>query len=151
MKEDYFNSHDVILSDTNTMVKWYEVARSRDNRLIKKLDEFAYISMARDNLFELLYVTVDELNCRVTRSYHGKIVSKSGKNYLIIRRGLFRHKLLILSYDEKAGLVALSNRFKTKVRILSSCLPVDNDAFQKMMNIVSEHGFDVNDIELLYD
>ena len=151
MKEDYFNSHNVILSDTNTMVKWYEVARFRDNRLIKKLDEFAYLSIVHENSFELLYVTVDELNRRVTRNYHGKIIAKKGENYLIIRRGLIRHKLLILSYDEKACLVALSNRFKTKVRILSSCLPVDSEAFQKMMNAVSERGFDVNDIEMLYD
>ena len=151
MSADYFNSSLVPMSYSGTTKKWYEVARSRENRLYKKIDVFMYLSMIHDDSFELLYVSLDEINRRVTRSYHGRFVIKKRNNYLIIRHGLCHRKLRIVSYDEKAGLVALSNRNQSKMWILSSSLPVDKDAYENMMGEISKAGYDVSDIELFYD
>ena len=143
MLADYFN---------NPLVpcKWYEVARTREKSIFKKVDVFVYLSMTHDNSFDLLYVSIDEINRRLTKCYHGKFVVKIKDNYLIIRRGLFRKKLLIVAFDEASNIVALSNRRKTRCWILSKNIPYDEDAFKMILNRLEVQGFDVKSIELFY-
>ena len=144
MLADYFN---------NPLMpfKWYEVARTREKRLFQKVDVFMYLSMTHDNAFDLLYVSIDEINRRLTKCYHGKFVIKMRNNYLIIRKGLWRKKFLIIAKDEESNIVALSNRRKSKVWVLSKTLPYDKYAFDKVMEEVANQGFILNDIELFYD
>ena len=143
MLADYFN---------NPLVpcKWYEVARTREKSIFKKVDVFVYLSMTHDNAFDLLYVSIDEINRRLTKCYHGKFVVKIKDNYLIIRKGLFRKKLLIVAFDEASNIVALSNRRKTKCWILSKNIPYDEDALKMILNRLEAQGFDVKSIELFY-
>ena len=143
MLADYFN---------NPLVpcKWYEVARTREKSIFKKVDVFVYLSMTHDNAFDLLYVSIDEINRRLTKCYHGKFVVKIKDNYLIVRRGLFRKKLLIVASDEASNIVALSNRRKTRCWILSKNIPYDEDAFKMILNRLEAQGFDVKSIELFY-
>ena len=144
MLADYFN---------NPLMpfKWYEVARTRKKRLFQKVDVFMYLSMTHDNAFDLLYVSIDEINRRLTKCYHGKFVIKMRNNYLIIRKGLWRKKFLIIAKDDESSIVALSNRRKSKVWVLSKTLPYDKSAFDKVMEEVANQGFILNDIELFYD
>ena len=144
MIADYFNNP--LMPD-----KWYEVARTRERSLFKKLDVFMYLSATHDNAFELVYVSVDEINRRVTKCYHGKFVVKLKNNYLIIRQGLWRKKFLIIASDEENGIVALTNRWKSKVWILSKQLPYDKAAFDKVLESVKNQGFDIDKIELFYN
>lgn len=143
MLADYFN---------NPLVpyKWYEVARTREKCLFRKMDVFMYLSVTQDNAFDLLYVTVDEINRRLTRCYHGRFTVKRRKNFLIIRQGLWGKRFFVIKQDD-AGIVALSNRRKSKVWILSKNLPYDKDAFAKIKNSVAEQGFDLNSIEFYYE
>ena len=144
MLADYFN---------NPLVpnKWYEVARTREKKLFKKVDVFMYLSMTHDNAFDLLYVSVDEINRRLTKCYHGKFSIRFKNNFLTIRHGLFWKRYYVLASDEAAGIVALANRRKTKCWILSKTLPYDIDAFHKVMKAAEAQGIDVNNIELFYE
>ena len=132
------------------MLKLYEVARTMERSLFKKLDVFMYMSVTHDNAFNLLYVAYDEINRRLTKCYHGKFVIRMCHNYLIIRNGLWRKKYLVVDYDEAAGLVALSNKRKSKCWILSKKLPYDKDAFDKMLKSVEKQGVDVSNLQLFY-
>lgn len=132
------------------MLKLYEVARTLERSLFKKLDVFMYMSVTHDNAFNLLYVAYDEINRRLTKCYHGKFVIRMRHNYLIIRSGLWRKKYLVVEYDEAAGLVALSNKRKSKCWILSKKLPYDKDAFDKMLKSVEKQGVDVSNLQLFY-
>lgn len=151
MSADYFSNPLVLMSHIGTVEKWYEVARSRERHLFKKLDVFVYLSMTYDDAFELLYVSFDELNRRLTRCYRGKFVVKQKRNCLIIRSGLHRRKFFIVSFDEKAQMVALSDRKKSKFWILSCHIPYDEAVCEKMINALETQGFDVKNIEFLYD
>lgn len=144
MLADYFN---------NPLMpyKWYEVARTREKNLFKTVDVFMYLSMTHDNAFDLLYVSVDEINRRLTKCYHGKFTIKFKNNYLIIRSGLFWKRYYVLTYDDTAGIVALSNRRKTKCWILSKTMPYDTNALHNVLKSVEIQGFDVNNIELFYE
>lgn len=128
--------------------KWYEVARSRDNRFLKRMDVFMYLSTTYDNAFELLYVTVDQFNRRLTRCYRGKFMVRKKNNYIIIWHGLCRKKLVVMDYNEDAGLVAIANRRKTRVCILSLRLPCDKNAFELMKNNVEKQGFEISIAEI---
>ena len=141
MLADYFN---------NPLVpyKWYEVARTREKSVFKKVDVFMYLSMTHDNAFDLLYVAIDEVNQRLTKCYHGKFVIKMRKNYLIIRQGLWRKKYLVVAKDDEENIVALSNIWKSKVWVLAKKMPYDNAAFDKVMKSVESQGFDMSNIEI---
>ena len=131
--------------------KWYEVARTRENCLLKKVDVFMYLSVNHDNAFDLLYVAIDDINRCLTRCYHGKFVVKMKKNYLIIRQGLWRKRFLIVAHDESLNIVALSNRRKSKIWILARHLPYDKTEFENIVGSLNNQGFDIDNIELYYD
>lgn len=150
MLADYFNNPLMLMSHSGVSEKWYEVARSREKRLFKKVDVFMYLSMTHDNAFDLLYVAYDEINRRLMRCYHGKFVLKMRNDYLIIRQGLWRKKFLIVAKNDDLNLVALSNKRKSKIWILSQKLPYDNADFDTIMKTLENQGFDVGNIELFY-
>lgn len=149
MKADYINSPLAPMPALDMSEKWYEVARSREKQLVKKLDVFMYLSAVHDNAFELVYVSFDEINRCLTRCYHGKIVVRMNKNYLVIRKGLCWKRYLVLGYDEKEGMLALANRRKSRCWVLSKKMPYDKNAFEAMMKTVEKQGFDIKTIELL--
>lgn len=139
MKADYFN---------NPLVpfKWYEVARTLERSLFKKLDVFMYLSATHDNAFELLYVSVNEINRRLTKCYHGKFVIRMQNNYLIIRNGLWRKRYLVVEHDEAAGIVILANKRKSKCWILSNKLPYDKTALDILLKSAERKGVDMSNI-----
>ena len=148
MLADYFNNSLMPMSYSGVSEKLYEVARSHEKRLFQKLDVFMYLSMTQDNAFDLLYVSIDEINRCMTKCYHGKFVVKLKKDYLIIRQGLWRKKFIIIAKDEESNIIALSNRRKSKVWILSKKLPYDKNAFNLVMESIAKQGFDMNSIEI---
>jgi len=148
MLADYFNNPHMPSIYSGVSEKWYEVARTREKNLFKKVDVFMFLSMTYDNAFDLLYVSVDEINRHLTKCYHGKFVIKRRKNYLIIRQRLWRKKFLIIAQNDDASIVALSNRRKSKVWILTSRMPYEKSDFDKVMKEVENQGFDMNAIEL---
>ena len=139
MKADYFN---------NPLVpfKWYEVARTLERSLFKKLDVFMYLSATHDNAFELLYVSINEINRHLTKCYHGKFVIRMRNNYLIIRNGLWRKRYLVVEHDEAAGIVILANKRKSKCWILSNKLPYDKTALEILLKSAERKGVDMNNI-----
>ena len=139
MKADYFN---------NPLVpfKWYEVARTLERSLFKKLDVFMYLSATHDNAFELLYVSVNEINRRLTKCYHGKFVIRMQNNYLIIRNSLWRKRYLVVEHDEAAGIVILANKRKSKCWILSNKLPYDKTALDILLKSAERKGVDMSNI-----
>ena len=151
MSADYFNNPLMPMSYSGVSEKWYEVARSREKRLFQKVDVFMYLSMSHDNAFDLLYVAIDEVNQRLIKCYHGKFVVKLTNNYLIIRQGLWRKKYLIIANDDERSIMALSNRRKSKLWILSKKLPYDRIAFENVLKSVENQGINMDNIELFYD
>lgn len=151
MLADYFNNPLVPMSHSGMSEKWYVVASTRERKLFKKIDVFMYLSMTHDNMFDLLYVSFDEINRRLTRCYHGKFVIKLKNNYLIIRQGLWRKKFFVIANNQAMTLVALTNRRKSKVWILSKGLPYNETELKNILQNIKNQGFDVENIELFYD
>ena len=133
------------------MLKWYEIARTREKRLFKKVDVFMYVSVTQDDAFDLLYVSFDEINRRMTRCYHGKFAVKMNDNYLIIRKGLWRKRFLIIAHDDENKIVVLSNKRKSMVWILSKELPYDRLALADVLKSVANQGVDMSKIEYYYE
>ena len=150
MLADYLNNPHMLMSHSGMSEKWYEVARTLERSLFKKLDVFMYLSANQDNTFDLLYVAFDEINRRLTKCYRGKFVMRMRNNYLIIRNGLWRKKYLVIEYDDETGIVALSNKRKSKCWILSKKLPYDKVAFEKIVESVERQGVEVKNLKYFY-
>lgn len=150
MKADYFNNSLMPMLCPGVTDKWYEVARTKERSLFKKLDIFVYLSDVHRNTFKLLYVSIDDINRRMTKCYHGKFVIRRLKNYLIIRNALWRKKFLILDYDESAGIISLVNKRKSKCWILSKKLPYDKVALDKILDSAEKQKVNINNIEFFY-
>ena len=150
MLADYLNNPHMLMSHSGMSEKWYEVARTLERSLFKKLDVFMYLSANQDDTFDLLYVAFDEINRRLTKCYRGKFVVRMRNNYLIIRNGLWRKKYLVIEYDDEAGIVALSNKRKSKCWILSKKLPYDKVAFEKIVESVERQGVEVKNLKYFY-
>ena len=151
MLADYFNNPLMPMSCSGMSEKWYEVARTREKRLFNKMDVFMYLSATKDNAFDLVYVSIDEINRRLTKCYHGKFVVRKRKNCLIIRQGLWRKRFFVVACDEEPRIVALSNKRKSKIWILAKKLPYDKGVLEKIKKSLSEKGFDLNSIEFYYE
>ena len=150
MLADYLNNPLMPMSYSGVSEKWYEVARTLERSLFKKLDVFMYLSASHDNAFDLVYVSFDEINRRLTRCYHVKFAVRMKTNYLIVRHGMWRKKYLVVDYDENAGIVVIANKRKSKCWILSKNLPYDKAAFDKILNSVGQHGVDVRNLKMFY-
>ncbi|MBQ2187554.1 MAG: hypothetical protein IKQ09_07870 [Bacteroidales bacterium] len=150
MLADYMNNPLMPMSYSGVSEKWYEVARTLERSLFEKLDVFMYLSVTQDNTFDLVYVAIDEISRKLTRCYHGKFVFRMRKNYLIIRKGLWRKRYLVIDYDETAGIVALSNKRKSKCWILSKKLPYDKTAYDKIIISAEKQGVDMKNLKNYY-
>lgn len=141
MSADYFN---------NPLMpyKWYVVACTPMRSIFKKVDVFMYLTMTHDNAFDLLYVAIDEINQHLIKCYHGKFVVKMRNNYLIIRNGLWRKRFKIIAKDDDSNIVALTNRWESKVWILSKKMPYDKNAFERILESIEKQGFDMDSLEL---
>ena len=150
MLADYLNNPLMPMSYSGVSEKWYEVARTLERSLFEKLDVFMYLSVTQDNAFDLVYVAIDEISRKLTKCYHGKFVVRMRKNYLIIRNGLWRKRYLVVEYDETAGIVALSNKRKSKCWVLTKKLPYDKAAFDKIIKSCEKYGIDVKNLQSFY-
>ena len=147
---DYLNNPSMPMLYSGMSEKWYEVARTLERSLFKKLDVFMYLSATHDDTFNLVYVAFDEINRRLTKCYRGKFVVRMHKNYLIIRHGLWRKKYLVVDYDTTAGIVVLSNKRKSKCWVLSKKLPYDKVACEKIIKSAEKQGIDVKNLKYYY-
>lgn len=150
MLADYMNNPLMPMSYSGVSEKWYEVARTLERSLFEKLDVFMYLSVTQDNTFDLVYVAIDEISRKLTRCYNGKFVFRMRKNYLIIQKGLWRKRYLVIDYDETAGIVALSNKRKSKCWILSKKLPYDKTAYDKIIISAEKQGVDMKNLKNYY-
>ena len=150
MLADYLNNPLMPMSYSGVSEKWYEVARTLERSLFEKLDVFMYLSVTQDNAFDLVYVAVDEISRKLTKCYHGKFVVRMRRNYLIIRKGLWRKRYLVVDYDETAGIVVLSNKRKSKCWILSKKLPYDKAACDKIIKSAEKQGVDMKNLKIYY-
>ena len=96
--------------------KWYNIARTRNFFEMKFVEIFLYISIACENYLDLLYVGIKENRSKVLRKLTLEVLTKNDSFFIILKKGFFRKRFKILTFDDKNGILILSDK---KMKYLS--------------------------------
>lgn len=96
--------------------KWYNIARTRNFFEMNFVEIFLYISNAYENYIDLLYVGIKEDRSKVLRKLTLEVLTINDTFFIILKKCFFRKRFKILTFDDKNGILILSDK---KMKYLS--------------------------------
>lgn len=114
--------------------KWYQLARTFNCYEKSFVEIMYYISISCENVIDLLYVGVKEDRSKILKKLSLKILTKNDCDYIIVRKGLFRKTLNILTFDNKNGILILSDKKMKYISILSRKMYVNHNDVENYLN-----------------
>ena len=118
--------------------KWYSIARTRNFFEMKFVEIFLYISIACENYLDLLYVGIKEDRSKVLRKLTLETLTKNDTFFIILKKGFFRKRFKILTFDDKNGILILSDKKMKYVSILSRKPTMKHEIVENYLNQVEE-------------
>ena len=118
--------------------KWYSIARTRNFFEMKFIEIFLYISIACENYLDLLYVGIKEDRSKVLRKLTLETLTKNDTFFIILKKGFFRKRFKILTFDDKNGILILSDKKMKYVSILSRKPTMKHEIVENYLNQVEE-------------
>lgn len=118
--------------------KWYSIARTRNFFEMKFIEIFLYISIACENYIDLLYVGIKEDRSKVLRKLTLETLTKNDTFFIILKKGFFRKRFKILTFDDKNGIMILSDRKMKYLSILSRKPTLSHEVVESYLNQVEE-------------
>ncbi len=83
---------------------------------------------------DLLYIGVKEDRSKILKKFSLKILTKNDCDYLVLRKGLFRKTLKILTFDNKNGILILSDRKMKNISILSRKTYINHNVLESYLS-----------------
>lgn len=118
--------------------KWYNIARTRNFFEMKFVEIFLYISIACENYLDLLYVGIKEDRSKVLRKLTLETLTKNDTFFIILKKGIFRKRFKILTFDDKNGILILSDRKMKYLLILSRKPTMKHEIVENYLNRIEE-------------
>ena len=118
--------------------KWYNIVRTRNFFEMKFVEIFLYISIACENYLDLLYVGIKEDRSKVLWKLTLETLTKNDTFFIILKKGFFRKRFKILTFDDKNGILILSDRKMKYVSILSRKPTMKHEIVENYLNQVEE-------------
>ena len=118
--------------------KWYNIVRTRNFFEMKFVEIFLYISIACENYLDLLYVGIKEDRSKVLWKLTLETLTKNDTFFIILKKGFFRKRFKILTFDDKNGIMILSDRKMKYVLILSRKPTMKHEIVENYLNQVEE-------------
>ena len=118
--------------------KWYSIARTRNFLEMKFVEIFLYISIAYENYLDLLYVGIKEDRSKVLRKLTLETLTKNDTFFIILKKGFFRKRFKILTFDDKNGIMILSDKKMKYLSILSRKPTLSHEVVESYLNQVEE-------------
>ena len=117
---------------------WYNIARTRNFFEMNFVEIFLYISIAYENYLELLYIGVKDDRSKVLKKLTLKILTKNDVNFIIIKKGFFRKRFKILTFDDKNGILILSDKKMKYLSIFSRKPTMKYEVMESYLNQIEE-------------
>ena len=118
--------------------KWYNIARTYNYLEMKFVETFLYVSVGCEKCFDLLYVGIKEDRSKVLRKLTLNVLTRNDANFIILKKGLFRKTFKILMFDNKEGILILSDEKIKYISILSRKPTLTHDVVENYLNQVEE-------------
>ena len=116
--------------------KWYSIARTYNHFEIEFFDIFVYISVSCEKILDLLYVGIKEDRSKILKKLTLNILTKNNSCFIVIRKGLFRKKLKVLTFDEKEGILVLADEKMKYVSVFSRKSELRREVVEKCLNSI---------------
>ena len=116
--------------------KWYSIARTYNLFEIEFFDIFVYISVSCEKIFDLLYVGIKEDRSKILKKLTLNILTKNDSCFIVIRKGLFRKKMKVLTFDEKEGILVLADEKMKYVSVFSRKSELRREVVEKCLNSI---------------
>lgn len=116
--------------------KWYNIARTNNCFEMKFMEIFLYVSICCEKYLDLLYVGIKDDRSKTLKKLILEILTINDVACLIVRKGLFRKTMRILVFDEKEGVLILSDYKMKYVSIMSRKPTLSRDVVEKYLNQV---------------
>lgn len=114
--------------------KWYQLARTFNFYEKRFVEIMYYISISCESDMDLLYIGVKEDRSKILKKFSLKILTKNDCDYLVLRKGLFRKTLKILTFDNKNGILILSDRKMKNILILSRKIYINHNVLESYLS-----------------
>ena len=118
--------------------KWYSIARTRNFFEMNFVEIFLYISIAYENYLDLLYVGIKDDRSKVLRKLTLEVLTKNDSFFIILKKGFFRKRFKILTFDDKNGILILSDRKMKYLSILSRKPTMKQEIMESCLNRIEE-------------
>ena len=118
--------------------KWYSIARTRNFFEMNFVEIFLYISIACENYLDLLYVGIKEDRRKVLRKLTLETLTKNDTFFIILKKGFFRKRFKILTFDDKNGILILSDKKMKYLSIFSRKPTMKQEIVENYLNQVEE-------------
>ena len=118
--------------------KWYSIARTRNFFEMNFVEIFLYISIAYENYLDLLYVGIKDDRSKVLRKLTLEVITKNDTFFIILKKGFFRKRFKILTFDDKNGILILSDRKMKYLSILSRKPTMKQEIMESCLNRIEE-------------
>ena len=116
--------------------KWYSIARTYNLFEIEFFDIFVYISVSCERVLDLLYVGIKEDRSKILKKLTLNILTKNDSCFIVIRKGLFRKKMKVLTFDEKEGILVLADEKMKYVSVFSRKSELRREVVEKCLNSI---------------
>lgn len=118
--------------------KWYNIVRTRNFFEMKFVEIFLYISIACENYLDLLYVGIKEDRSKVLWKLTLETLTKNDTFFIILKKGFFRKRFKILTFDDKNGILILSDRKMKYLSIFSRKPTMKQEIMESCLNRIEE-------------
>ena len=118
--------------------KWYNIVRTRNFFEMKFVEIFLYISIACENYLDLLYVGIKEDRSKVLWKLTLETLTKNDTFFIILKKGFFRKRFKILTFDDKNGILILSDKKMKYLSIFSRKPTMKQEIMESCLNRIEE-------------
>ena len=118
--------------------KWYNIARTRNFFEMNFVEIFLYISNAYENYIDLLYVGIKDDRSKVLKKLTLKILTKNDVNFIVVKKGIFKKTFRILTFDDKNGILILSDKKMKYLSIFSRKPTMKYEVMESYLNQIEE-------------
>lgn len=120
--------------DSQLLGKWYQVAKTYSRREMCFVEVFLYFSIGYKDNLESLYVGVKEDRNKLLKKFSSKIIKKDDCMYLLFKSLFCRKRLKIEFFDEKEGLMILSDANTDYLAVYSKSCNFNIDNIEKYLS-----------------
>lgn len=113
--------------------KWYQVAKTYSRREMCFVEVFIYFSIGYKDNLESLYVGVKEDRNKLLKKFSSKIIKKDDCMYLLFKSLFCRKRLKIEFFDEKEGVMILSDANSDYLTVYSKSCNFNIDNIEKYL------------------